>query len=241
MVALILAAGKGSRLGDYTADLPKSLLPLNTQNKTLLDYNLQVLGNIKLERIYVVTGFNSTRMEDHLKNYKSTQVVYNPFWQHCNVLGSLYMALDSLHDDFLFLHADTLADPAIWKELTDREGDFVLPYQAKKCGKEEMKVLIEDGELVEISKELNPAQADGEFLGIAKFSKKTIPFFKETSTRLFKRGELNHYMESVIQEAIKFKGDFRIHPFDIGNSSFVEVDFEEDYFKAKELFGGKDL
>ena len=44
MVAVILAAGKGSRLGNYTKDLPKRLLPLNKNGDTLLDYNLKMLN-----------------------------------------------------------------------------------------------------------------------------------------------------------------------------------------------------
>ena len=102
MIAVILAAGKGSRLGEYTTDLPKSLLPLNAGNKTLLDYNIQVLSRFDLKKVYVVTGFNSHKIEKHLSGNQSIEIIYNPFWDCCNVLGSLYMALDTMNDDFLF-------------------------------------------------------------------------------------------------------------------------------------------
>lgn len=239
MVAVILAAGKGSRLGQYTTELPKSLLPLNEEGKTLLDYNLQVLKKFDLHKIYVVTGFNSGKIEEHLKGEIITEIIYNPFWNHCNVLGSLYMALNVLQEDFLFLHADTLADSKIWEGFIGLEKDFILPYQRKDCGKEEMKVVLEAGKLVQISKDIDPKEAAGEFLGIAKFSKETISFFKETATVLFKKGNLNYYMESVIQEAINLRQDFTVLPFDIEDKSFVEVDFENDYHLAKKLFGGK--
>jgi choline kinase len=240
MIAVILAAGKGSRLGKYTTEIPKSLLPLDSTGKTLLDFNINILSEFNLEKIYVVTGFNSEKIENHVRQHDNIEIIYNPFWDCCNVLGSLYMALDTLQDDFLFLHADTLAVPEIWKELIETKGDFILPFERKVCGEEEMKVLVENGKLLEISKLISPEKADGEFLGIAKFSKATIPYFKNTAAKLFKQGSLNHYMESVIHTVINDKTSFNIVPYDIGNKAFVEVDFEEDYQRAKALFGDKE-
>ena len=74
------------------------------------------------------------------------------------------------------------------------------------------------------------------FVGIALFRKNTISYFKDIATKLFKEGNLNHYMESVVQYAINHN-DKDIIPLNISQYSFVEVDFEEDYFKAKQVFG----
>ena len=236
MIAVILAAGKGSRLGDYTEDRPKSLLPLNSDNLTLLDYNLEILLQLNLEKIKIVTGFNSEKIERHVIKHDNVEIIYNPFWDSCNVLGSLYMAIDKIEDNFLFLHADTLADKAIWQMMIREDGDMVLPFQRKKCGEEEMKVLLKNGKLIQISKLLNAEEAEGEFLGIAKFSKETLTYFKKKSEEFFKRGELNQYMESIIQAAVDDK-KFDIRPMDILEHNFVEVDFEDDYLRAKAEFG----
>ncbi len=236
MIAVVLAAGKGSRLGGYTTDLPKSLLPLNDKNKTLLGYNLELLKNIGISRTIIVTGFRSEQIESYALQYSNIEIVYNPFWNHCNVLGSLYMALGKLTEDFLFLHADTLADEEIWRMLLAKEGEIVLPFQRKNCVEEEMKILMEDEKIVQISKSIDNDLADGEFLGIAKFSRSTVPYFKSKSEELFKLGDLNHYMESVIQAAID-ENRFDIEVLDILDHNFVEVDFEEDYLRAKAEFG----
>lgn len=237
MIAVIMAAGKGSRLGKYTTDLPKSLLPLDKDGNTLLDYNLKILDRLEIKKILLVTGFNSLLLEKHTKNNTKVEIIYNPFWNHCNVLGSLYMALNHIEEDFLFLHADTLADYEIWQMLAKSNGDMVLPYEKKECGEEEMKVVLGNhNNLLDITKEVSPEKAQGEFLGIAKFSRKTIPYFKDTAEELFKEGNLNHYMESVIQSAIQNK-TITIDVLDILQNKFVEVDFEEDYIRAKEMFG----
>ena len=147
------------------------------------------------------------------------------------------MALDKLDDDFLFLHADTLMDKAAWEELvSEKKGDMILPYDAKVCGEEEMKVIIENGQVTKISKLFEPSLAAGEFVGIALFRKSTISYFKSVAACLFKEGNLQHYMESVIQTSIDEKAH-DIRPLDISSYNFVEVDFEEDYLKAKKVFG----
>ncbi|SNR24536.1 Choline kinase [Maribacter sedimenticola] len=237
MIAVIMAAGKGSRLGDYTTNLPKSLLPLNNKGRTLLDYNLDILDQLNVDKILIVTGFNSKLIENHTAKNPKVKIVYNPFWNHCNVLGSLYMALDKIDDDFLFLHADTLAELDIWQMLLQANEDMVLPFERKKCGEEEMKVVLDENNmLLDITKEVNPEKSQGEFLGIAKFSKNTVPYFKEKAENFFKEGNLNLYMESAVQSAIDNK-DIKISVLDILDNKFVEVDFEEDYQKAKKLFG----
>ncbi len=236
MIAVVLAAGKGSRLGNHTVELPKSLLPLNDNKDTLLDYNLNLLQQMGLEKIIIVTGFNSKKIEDHVVKYKNIEIIYNPFWNFCNVLGSLYMALDSIKSDFLFLHADTLADKEIWDMLIATEGEMVLPFERKQCVEEEMKILLQDDAIIEISKEIDVDKANGEFLGIAKFTQSTVPFFKSMSQELFKLGDLNQYMEAIIQAAID-EGKIDIRVMDILHHNFVEVDFEEDYIRAIKEFG----
>lgn len=233
MIGVILAAGKGSRLGGHTADTPKSLLKLN-DTQTLLDYNIEVLEKLNVEKIYIVTGFNSSKIEDHVKG-TSIECIFNPFWNCCNVLGSLYMTLPYIENDFLFLHADTLVGFEVWEKLFSYEGDIVMPFKRKICGEEEMKVkLDEQGNLLQVNKTMDEKDADGEFLGIAKFSKNIVPYIREASDRLFKTGRLDFYMEAAVEEAIRDKRD--IKAFDIGDAKFIEVDFEEDYLMAQKVF-----
>ncbi len=232
-----MAAGRGSRLGNYTDQIPKCLLPLNKNGLTLLQFNILRLQEINIEKIFIVTGYESMQIEEAVKGITNIEVIYNPFWKHCNVLGSMYMALDHINDDFYFLHADTLMENGAWELFSKSlNGEMVLPYEAKKCGDEEMKIIIENGKVVKISKVFDATLASGEFVGIALFKKSTITYFKTTAEVFFKKGNLNHYMESVIQQSIDER-KFNITPVDISKFKFVEVDFEEDLTKARQYFG----
>ena len=192
------------------------------------------MEKLGVEKIYIVTGFNAEKIEQHVKD-KNIQCIYNPFWNCCNVLGSLYMALPYLNDDFLFLHADTLVGIEAWEKLYSFEGDIVMPYKRKVCGEEEMKVFLDkDGNLLEVNKTMEGAKADGEFLGIAKFSESIISYLKNTAGKLFKTGKLDFYMEAAVEQAIQDKKN--VKAFDIGETKFIEVDFEEDYMLARQTF-----
>lgn len=240
MIGVILAAGKGSRLKDLSKDTPKSLLKLD-DSKTLLDYNLNILEGLGIKKVLIVTGFAQDKIVSKVSERTNIDIktIYNPFWNHCNVLGSLYMALPYITDDFLFLHADTLVENNVWSNLATAKGQIVLPFKKKACGEEEMKVVHdENGKLIKITKEMPASEADGEFLGIAKFSRELIDFIQERSRILFSRGVLNQYMEAVVQEAVDLT-NIDISTLDIGDAKFIEVDFENDYREAKKLFGTK--
>jgi choline kinase len=227
MIGVILAAGKGSRLGNLTNETPKSLLRLN-RDMTLLDYNLIMLENLKVREILIITGFESQQIEEHVSNMPNVKCIFNPFWNHCNVLGSFYIALPYINDDFFFLHADTLVDFSVWSRINDMKENVILPFQRKVCGDEEMKIKLDSsGNLLVISKLIDPNEADGEFIGIAKFSQSFLKHIKRLSEKLLKSGYLNLYMESVIEEAIK--ENIVIKTVDIKEAFFVEIDFLEDY------------
>lgn len=233
MIGLLLAAGRGSRLGYLTENLPKSLLLLN-ETQTILEYNIQSFKKIGVDRILVVTGYKSEMIEEELRKHAGVTVVYNPFWDYCNVLGSLYVSLPYLNEDFLFLHADTVFDLKVWEGMVKLKSPINLAYARKKCGIEEMKVVISDNKLVRISKEIDPKLSDGEFLGFAKFSSEMISYIKKNTEKLFKTNVLSFYMEEVLQIAINDGIDIEL--FDIGNSKFIEIDFESDFSIAKQLF-----
>jgi choline kinase len=239
MKAIILAAGKGSRLGDITIETPKSMLKLNDKH-TLLSFNIEQLCNVNVDSIILITGYQSKKMESYAlilsKKYNiPIEIVYNPFWNHCNVLGSLYMGLDKINDDFLFLHADTLTEIEVLNGIAKSNGDICLAVDFKKCGEEEMKFWIEDNEIVRITKDDIGKEADGEFVGVAKFNKSLIEYFIHNSKVLFQQGDLNHYMEKVIDNGL-IDESLVVSYFDASNYKTIEVDFEDDLKLARKLF-----
>ena len=229
MQAIIMAAGKGSRLGALTNGNPKSFMEIN--GKKLIEYNLDILNKYGVDEIIIVTGYKDKAFEDLTCKMKNVRLVYNPFYEQMNVLGSFFFGMEYLKDDFLYLHADTLCEKSVFDKLVKFEADVNLPVDYKICDEEAMKIRAENGKLVEISKLVVLDKAEGEFIGIASFKKETIPLLKEKTKDLLREKQFMCYFEAAIQKLLD-ESNFDVKPFPVGNAFWAEIDFEEDYKKA---------
>ncbi len=229
MQAIIMAAGKGSRLGSLTEGKPKSFVEI--KGKKLIDYNLRLLEKYGVDEVVIVTGYQCEAFEELLHDRENVKFVYNPFYEMMNVLGSFYMGMNMLDDDFIYLHADTICEPKIFERLVRLEADIILPVEYKICDDEAMKVRSENGRVVQITKKMPNELAEGEFIGIAAFKKQVIPALKAKTKQLMKEKAFDEYFESAIQRLID-EGRFDIRTVSTEGAFWAEVDFIEDYEKA---------
>jgi len=231
MQAIIMAAGKGSRLGSLTGGKPKSFAEVH--GKKLIEYNLEALNKLGVDEIIIVTGYNSEAFEELTGKMENVKLVYNPFFEFANVIGSFYMGMQYLHDDFLYLHADTICEPSIIAELVEFRDDINLPVDYKTCDEEAMKICSDNGKVTKISKQIDLDIAEGEFIGIASFSKKVLPDLQKAAKDVLKNGGYNEYFEAAIQNLID--GDeYKIGTIHVEDRFWAEVDFIEDYNRAVE-------
>ncbi|MFK5984183.1 MAG: NTP transferase domain-containing protein [Pseudomonadota bacterium] len=118
MDCLIIAAGKGSRLNGV--DKPKPLVSIN--NKALIEYIIDNVISIGIERIFVVTGYESEQIIKQLECYNKTKKaeiisLYNPHWEESNGL-SVLAAKNKIKAPFLLLMSDHLFIPSMLEQLT---------------------------------------------------------------------------------------------------------------------------
>lgn len=231
MQAIIMAAGKGSRLGELTKGGPKSFVEI--RGKKLIEYNLGILRSLGVEKIVIVTGYRSDAFEALTCNMPDVILKYNPFYPLVNVLGSFYMGIDEIDDDFIYLHADTLCEKKIFTELVEFNADINLPTEFKVCDDEAMKVQIKNDSIVNISKQIPIEKAAGEFIGIASIKKEVIPILKQKAKEILAEGKFESYFEAAIQKMIEEK-EYNIQCIDIKDAFWAEIDFYEDYQRAIE-------
>ena len=230
MQAIIMAAGKGSRLGNVTNDLPKSFIEIN--GKKLIDYNLDMLTKYDIKEIIIVTGYKTDFFEKALVNRKNVKIVFNPFYDTTNVLTSFWFGQEYLKEDFIYMHADTLCDTEVFEDLLRKTGDIVLPVDYKECDAEAMKVQVANDKVIQINKTMDINSANGEFIGIAKISKECIPSLKKITTRILKEKRFSSFFEVALQEIIDID-HFKIETIPTNNRFWCEIDFEDDYIRAK--------
>lgn len=175
--AIIFAAGMGSRLGSYARDLPKTLLPLGSQ--TIFDRIILGLDKIGVTNIVVVTGYAGSKLQYHALSYSSklaqTKLNFEFITNNKLEIGNIYsfwLARNKMTEDFLLFNSDVVFDYGILDLLKKNQKPSALVIDDfKSLGKEEMKVKIAEGRTVkEITKDLDPSSASGEYIGIMKVS-----------------------------------------------------------------------
>jgi choline kinase len=239
MTGLVLAAGPGRRLLPLTADLPKTLLPL-TDGRTILDLALRNLRSVGLEDVVVVTGFAAKRIEERLPGLQRRhgvriELVFNERAQEWNNAFSLWLARDTLSDGALLVNGDTVHPVSVEEGLLAARGPDVLLAvdREKPLGDEEMKVLLsEGGGLKRISKYVDPASADGEYIGVALIEPSAAGPLADALEETWRR-DPSLYYEDGLQEFVERDGKARVVP--IGTADWVEVDDHADLELAREI------
>ena len=125
MQALMLAAGKGSRLGRYTKDNTKCMLEVN--GKTLLERCIDALKEANINKLILVLGYKKENVinyinENELNKKIDIEYVFNDDYDITNNIYSLYIAKDIFaKDDTILLESDLIYEPTIIKELVDSQ------------------------------------------------------------------------------------------------------------------------
>jgi choline kinase len=231
MKAIILAAGKGTRLNGVDLK-PKCLFEIG--GETLLDRQIATLRELQINDIVIVLGFEAARIR---RRYEQTaSFVTNTRFEETSSMYSLWLAREHLLDGFVVLNCDVLFHPQLLARLLASPYDDALLVDLvdknnNHLGDEEMKVKVSDGLVVDIRKDMDPAEADGENVGIVKFSANGARRLVEEMDMLISRGQLKEWAPRAFRE---FAGRFPLHAISTEDYPWIEIDFPEDYRRAKE-------
>ncbi|MDC1050737.1 phosphocholine cytidylyltransferase family protein [Candidatus Marinimicrobia bacterium] len=229
MKAIILAAGMGTRLHPITINHPKCLLELN--GKSILSHQIKLLNSFNIDKIEIITGYMSQKIESHIKK-KASYFYYKDF-NKTNNLYTLSNHLDLLDGELLILFSDVLISPLILKNLVESKYDFSLLVDTDKCDESTMRVLIKKNKIKDIGSHILPAEGHGNFIGIAKFSKFGSSLLKNKIKCLTSSNNyINDYYTKAIAELVNDgKGINYISTLGL---SWMEIDTYDEYQKAKE-------
>ena len=231
MKAIILAAGKGTRLNGHEAK-PKCLYEVG--GRTFLDRQMSALKDAQINEIVVVLGFEAERIKRLCP--PTVSFVINDRFEETSSLYSLWLAREHLVDGFVVLNCDVLFHPALLtKLLSSPFGEALLvdllDQENGELGDEEMKVKIENGLVVDIRKDMKPNDADGENVGIVKFSSKGARHLVEKMNTLISNGGEREWAPRAFRE---YAVEFPLHAISTDDYPWIEIDFPEDYREAQQ-------
>jgi choline kinase len=247
MRAIIVAAGRGHRLGPATAKKPKCLIEI--AGKTILERELEALRANGIHDVVLVRGYMGSTIK-----YPDIRYRENTEFKDNNILASLFAAEDCMDEDFIFSYSDILYGPSVVAKLLESRGDIALVVDVgwkrryegdamQRFAKSEF-VKVREGLVTEIGMNtIRPDEAYGEFIGLAKFKKPAAEEMRRAYKAAGRSTPFHHapdtkkaYLTDMIEELIG-RG-WAVSSVDI-QGGWLEIDTREDLEIAKRTIAGK--
>jgi choline kinase len=241
--AVILAAGRGSRLKELSLENPKPMTIV--KNDTIIENLVKGLIEANIERIILVVGYKADKLINHVeKKFKAAVefvFINNDIYDKTNNIYSLWLAREYLNDGFYLFEADVYCDTSIIKQLVTNDDINVMMIDKYISQMEGTVVSLNESNQV-VNMFLKRDQ-DESFTFDNKY--KTINFYRINSAfakeffipkldEHIQGKDVGSYYEQIIKEAVDeeyvFKG---IIP---ENGRWWEIDTKEDLIYTREVF-----
>ena len=250
MQAIILAAGMGRRLGEYTKENTKCMVPVN--GVRLIDRLLGQLSQLDLARVVIVVGYKGQELKDYIghryDDLLKIDYVDNPVYDKTNNIYSLSLAKEQLQeDDTLLIESDLIFSDRLFRMVLDDEEPnvaLVAKYESWMDGT--MVRIDQDRNIVNFipKKAFRYEDADQYYktVNIYKFSREFsrnvyVPFLEAYCHALGN----NEYYEQVLR-VITLLDRSDLKALDIGQEKWYEIDDVQDLDIAETIFtSGEDL
>lgn len=175
MKAIILAAGRGSRMGSATDDVPKCLLPLG--GRPLLEWQTEALHAAGISLIGLVRGYKADLLQAYPLFFFD-----NPDWSGTNMVASLFQAADWLRQGPVVVsYSDIFYSAETIRTLMLASGNIALSYDPNWLSlwskrfpdplSDAETFRLDGGRVCEIGKKTQDlASIQGQYMGLLKFT-----------------------------------------------------------------------
>ena len=230
MKGIILAAGRGSRMGALTDEHPKCLTEL--AGRTLLEWQIEAMRDAGIRDVVIVGGYQKSCLEAY-----GCEVITNPRWDQTNMVGSLMCASGVLeHETCVVSYSDIVYHPDAVTRLTDLNAEIAISYDSR--WRELWEARFDDplgdaetfsernGCLTDIGrKTADIADIGGQYMGLLKFSpagwKKTTGLLGRYDSSVIDGLDMTTLLQKLIADNIA------VHVVEI-EGRWCEVDTEQD-------------
>jgi L-glutamine-phosphate cytidylyltransferase len=182
MKAIIVAAGRGRRLGSETEEIPKCMVKV--AGRAILHRQLDALAAAGVDDVVVVRGYRGDKIAPPAGG-PPLRFVENPDWAANNIFTSLFYAEREMKDGFLFSYSDIVFAPEHARRLAEAPGPVALVIDRRWRDAYDGRTLhpVSEAELARVDgagaaavvtrvgkRLVSEDEAAGEFIGLARFS-----------------------------------------------------------------------
>lgn len=232
MIGVILAAGRGSRLGDATESLPKPLMAV--AGRTCLDFAIEALLAVA-DNVIVVTGYRAELIENHIaREWPNAPVrtVRNIQLEAGNLtsLGAARPLIGG--ESFVLTNADHLFPGDMYTRhfALSEQGIGIACERERPVLPDEMKVIEKDNLLVAISKTL--PKYDGAYIGTTYVAKGSLAAYWNAFDRVHANRDIASASVEMVLDELAHRDAPQIHW--LSGLKWFEVDTPEDLAIARE-------
>ena len=236
MIYVILAAGKGTRLHPLTKKKPKCLVKY--QGKSILDYQLENCKKMKLKKIFLVSGFKSSKIKR-----KNIIKIKNDKYETTNMLYSLFKAkkIFNGNNDLIISYGDIIYKSEILKKLinSSEEISTVIDTKWYSYWKLRMQNPLDDAEslklnknnyITDIGKKVKKLKdIQGQYIGLTKISKSISKKILKVWIDINKKNKIKYINNLYITDffRILIKRNFKIKAISV-KRGWLEFDEPSD-------------
>ncbi|HEX8522720.1 MAG TPA: NTP transferase domain-containing protein [Tepidisphaeraceae bacterium] len=245
MRAIIIGAGRGSRLKAMTDNQPKCYA--HVAGKRILDWTIHAFDGAGLRDNKIFIG--GYQIDQIRRDYSLFTFAHNADWMNNNILASLFHAEQYMAGGFVCAYSDILFRDSVVRDALNHPGDIVLCVdthwrdryadRSQHPEGDAEKVIVEADRVLRIHRDLPSDQAHGEYIGVAKFSPRGAELLKQhyhrvkqehagkpwREAKIFEKAYLILLFQEMIERGITIN-------FVATHGDYMEIDTEEDYALA---------
>jgi len=245
MQAIIIGAGRGSRLMPTTADTPKCFAEVG--GRRILDWVAEAFTANGIDEICFIGGY---RIEKVQSEYPQFEFRHNDQWERNNILASLLYAEDRMDEPFICCYSDTLFTPNCIRLAMESDADISLvvdtnwlsryTHRSEHPSTDAEKVIVRNGLVTRVHREIDESAAHGEYIGVAKFSRAGASLLREhyhrrknefagkpyREAKTFEKAYFIHLLQDMIEQ-----GERIAHADTPGG--YIEIDTQQDFDYAR--------
>ncbi|WDP88929.1 MAG: phosphocholine cytidylyltransferase family protein [Desulfobacter sp.] len=230
MKALILAAGLGSRLNDYTKEIPKALVKV--AGKPIIDYQITSLKANGIKDIVIATGYHGGLIKKYVQKFSDChfKFVNNPEYDNSNSSYSFWLASHLIEGEaYIHLNCDIIVNEETIQLLINCHQDNIIVMDKSIQLSDNMELVALNGDrIVEMRNTLFEG-AVGKAVGVAKLSHGTVVWLKNRIFQYIENGDKCQNYYGVIRQAVKVH-DIRVIEY---SGILLEVNTVSDLKKAE--------
>ena len=224
--AVILAAGRGTRLQPYTHDIPKGFMQVGDEK--LIERSVRILKENGISNIIIGTGHLHEHYDAFAKENGLTTFL-SPDFATTGSFHTLIFGSELIKGDFLLLESDLLYHSDAIKELLSSGHSDVILTSGFTQSNDEVYVEVKDQKLTNLSKKKDELNSiDAELVGIWKISKNLLTKLQSHHQEAEDARSKDYEMAIA-----KLSVDHNVSVLKLNDLAWCEIDNQEHLERAK--------